>query len=127
MYNHPEIMDFIRAKNNELKLNLDVFDLEDLAYLYYLEASEKGLMYVEKELLNDDLFNEVYALFLEDKKNKKDEIIDSMDYGKYYSDMDMKDSTDYDKRMNTHGGYGYNESYDDLGLDERDENDTMRL
>ena len=127
MNSNKEILEFVTAKNNELKLNLDELELEDLAYLYYLEASERDLTYVEKELLNDQLFNEVYALYLEDKKNNANSKFDPSDYVQYYSDEDVKDTTDYDKKMNTHGGYGYNDSYDDLGLDERDEDSTMRL
>ena len=111
-----ECYNYVLRKNKELNMGLHDFDIQEVADLYEGEISEVVDRYVTDEFVENDLL--LLDVAKEYLKGLDSEVIESMQ-------EEMEDER-YNKRFaqerayNAHGGYGYNESFDDLGLDEED-------
>lgn len=108
-YNENVIVcEYVWRKNQEQNLGLeDAYDIQRVANLY---ADKLQLDYgelVEKDL---ELFKIVRKYIASEQFHKNG----------YRSFDDAKNRLYYDEVTNRNGGYGYNEAYDDLGLDERE-------
>ena len=120
---YPEVKDFVNRKCAELNIELDDIDKDNLASIYYKLASDHDLTYLDDEMFNDDVFNEAYQVLLEEMKNP---VVDD-EFKNAYNDDDLRFDTGFDKKINSNNGYGFNDNYDDLGLDERSDDGSMKL
>ena len=103
---------YIVRKNKELNLGLRDYDIEAVALMYEDEISAIVDRYVTTGLVeNDLLLVNVVKEYV--KSNKQIKSLDENDM-----DASMRERTAIDKAFSSHGGYGYNDSYDDHGLDE---------
>ncbi len=114
-----EYCKYVWKKNNELNLGLESREeIQIVANMYYDEL-------VEIDGYNDTEYKENDLLLLEVVKTYIDEIRSTEES---YIDEDLYNiKMSNEKLLNARGGYGYNESYDDLGSDEVVEEDRFHL
>ena len=122
-----EYCKYVFDKNNELDLGLeDARDIQIVANYYVDELIELEDGHILEELIeNDLLLVQVIKEYLSKIKVK------ALDQESLYYSPKQADELQlysYNERMrNTHGGYGMSETYDDLGLDEINYDDEMKL
>ncbi len=134
------IVQFIADKNRALNLGLNDFQIRELASDYYAELQERDLTYIDDEMFSDEIFDTVFEEFdkeafsddvlygkvpmKEDIKGIQDEALENEDKE---ATMMLKDADEAERRRNAHNGYGYSDSFDDRGLDEESEDESMQI
>ena len=107
--------EYVFNKNKAFKLGLDnPVDIQTVANIYVDEIIELNDGYLGYDLVENDLvlFEVVDEFLRKIKKNKYDPVrID------YKSDEDLMNYSHYERVKSSRGGYSFNESFDDFGLD----------
>ncbi len=107
-----EICKYVWDKNQELKLDLENDEIQIIADMYELELAKLGdKSFPSKFVANDLLLIQVIKDYVKEFRKHPELEGDSFEHaydGKYAAE----------KAHGAHGGYGYNESFDDFGLDE---------
>ena len=105
--------DYVAKKNEELELGLSDGEILETAEKYDEELATK---YRDQYVLNGFIENDVLLLkvvtgVIEDALYEQEDKM--LDYETQYK-------TNAERAINARGGYGYNDSYDDHGLDEEE-------
>lgn len=113
---------YVYNKNYELNLGLeDIFDIQEVADMYATDLEEKrNILPSDGAYYDDKLLLEVVTEYLVTIKPSYEE--DQYD-NDFIVDLKIKN----DRAMNASGGYGFYEGYDDVGLDEKTDDDIMKL
>lgn len=132
-----EYCKYIENKCKELNLDLDKEEIQIIANLYVDELYNDGVeikheSIIDNELLLFDCIDQYRDLNSKEKFSQYDYIgnkenINDKEFEKMIKRQEIKEKEDeelykqksyLDRELNAKGGYGYNEDYDDHGLDE---------
>ena len=138
-----KITEFIKEKNEELELGFNSYDLYHMVDAYYEILVERDLTYFDEEARNNEIFDEALKRYKEELKESKNAYKE--DYKKKFSkekaelddaeaeyldeaaDDKIEVTNIIDRSRSSHGGYGFNEEYDDHGFDEISDDDSMKI
>lgn len=118
---------YVFNKNKELNLGLDnPIDIQVVANYYVDEIIELNDGHIGEEIVDNELV--LFEVINEYMSNIKDKFSDSESI--YHKPKDNDELTLYsqiERIKNSRGGYGYNGSYNDLGNDEVNFSENIRL
>jgi len=134
---------FVAKKLKELGLEYDEDTVDVITEIYLDYVYDRSLDYANGIFENEQIFeialkkfrdnikyyNQVIKAAKAHKKANPNETINTQDMVLDYESMETDAFVDSqitnDRLLNNRGGYGYNDSYDDRGLDEKTEDDTV--
>lgn len=112
-FENVEYCEYVFRKNIELELGLrNNNEIQMVANMYEKDLSSVVDRYVETGMVENDLL--LINVVKEYVTTIRDHDLSELDYDDYPYEYKYAE----EKAHGAHGGYGYNDSYDDLGLDE---------
>ena len=133
-----KIIEFVVKKNREGNLNLSNFQIDALADAYesYIEGEKAKGIDPKTRFLTDEVFDKVFNKFKvtpyiddssKESKAWREGVSGAIDTSQFVREARANDNlgarVGAEREINARAGYGYIESYDDLGLDEATEED----
>ena len=118
---YTEYCKYVWDKVKDSFLSLKDTDIEVIALMYKDEIESISGNYANNEFVkNDELLTSIIKDYIENVVNYDEKHTENLEDDSY------RERTAVEKEINAHGGYGYNDSYDDFGIDERDSDQIGR-
>ena len=116
-----EFCKYVWEKNKELKLDLENDEIQTIADMYENELAKlDGKTMTTKFVENDLLLIQVIKDYIKEFRHHPELEDDSFEHA-------YDDKYAAERAHGAHGGYGYYESFDDKGLDERVPEDNANM